>query len=74
MQGMLFGILTMNQNIGMTQTPHQIMIIKEQIYNTLSSLVRDNYMSLCGLMNQLLCESFDHLRFQVIEEIIWVVD
>lgn len=48
--------------------------MKDQIYNTLSSLVRDNYMTLCGIINQLICESYDHLKIQVINEIIWIVD
>ena len=48
--------------------------MKDQIYNTLSSLVRDNYITLCGIITQLICESFDHLKIQVIDEIVWVVD
>ena len=48
--------------------------MKDQIYNTLSSLVRDNYMTLCGIINQLIVESFDHLRIQVVHEMVWIVD
>ena len=68
MQGILFSILTHNQK------GHPPPGLREQLFQTLCSLVRDNYQCICGTISQLICESYDHLLFSVVEQIIWVVD
>ena len=74
MQGILFGLLTLNQINDINyyrQTQIQRMAnvnheqqnqMKEQLWNTLSQLVRDNYRTFCHLIKQLIYESYDHLK------------
>ena len=68
MQGILFLILTHNQK------GHPPPGLRDQLFQTLCSLVRDNYQCICGTISQLICESYDHLLFSVVEQIIWMVD
>lgn len=80
--GICFGILTSQQQAQKQFSSNQIMInfrqqaekIKEHLFSQLNDITRDNYQTLTSCLCQIIIESYDVIRQNVLEDIVWILD